>query len=169
MRREVIDPAERVQQALAQFGVPFEILDCDPELADTAVFCEHYGYALDNSANCLLVASKTGEKQQVACVLLANTRLDVNRTVRKKMGVRRLSFASAEETLNLTGMELGGVTPLALPETVPLWVDQRIMEREYIILGGGNRSSKVKVAPALFQQTPNTTIIDGLALAVSES
>ncbi|MGI9301769.1 MAG: YbaK/EbsC family protein [Gammaproteobacteria bacterium] len=161
-----IDTETRVRAFLDALGVKYEILECDPELADTAVFCERYGFALDDSANTIIVGAKTGDKQRVACVLLATTRLDVNRTVRKRMGVRRLSFASADETRELTGMEIGGVTPLALPHDLPLWVDSRVMKREFVILGGGSRSCKIEVAPALFERTANTTIVEDLAVEV---
>jgi prolyl-tRNA editing enzyme YbaK/EbsC (Cys-tRNA(Pro) deacylase) len=159
--------ASPVQSALEATGVSFEVLSCDPTLADTAVFCEHYAIPAQNSANTIVVGSKKGDRQFVACVLLSNCRLDVNKTVRKKMGVRRLSFASPEETRELTGMELGGVTPLALPPELSLWVDQRVMQASYIILGGGNRSSKIKVSPDVFLHTPNTSIVDGLALEIT--
>jgi prolyl-tRNA editing enzyme YbaK/EbsC (Cys-tRNA(Pro) deacylase) len=159
--------ATPVQSALEATGVSFEVLSCDPTLADTAVFCEHYAIPAKNSANTIVVGSKKGDRQFVACVLLSNCRLDVNKTVRKKMGVRRLSFASPEETRELTGMELGGVTPLALPPELSLWVDQRVMQASYIILGGGNRSSKIKVSPDVFLHTPNTSIVDGLALEIT--
>ena len=156
--------SDRVRQTLAACGLPFEVLPCDPELADTAVFCAHYGYALDDSANCLLVAGKAGgEKRYVACVALATTRLDVNRVVRKRLGVRRISFASAAETLALTGMELGGVTPIGLPVAVPLWVDAQIMARASIILGGGSRDCKIVISPKFFELTPNTSIVEDLA------
>jgi prolyl-tRNA editing enzyme YbaK/EbsC (Cys-tRNA(Pro) deacylase) len=138
-----------IQSFLEHSGLAFEVWPCDPELADTARFCEHYGVALENSANAILVRSKTGERQYVLCVLLATHRLNTNHTVRKKMGARKVSFASADETRELTGMEIGGVTPLCLPEGLPLWVDAAVMECEYIVLGGGNRSSKIKADPRI--------------------
>jgi len=95
--------------------------------------------------------------------VLATMRLDVNHIVRKRLGARKVSFASAEETQALTGMSLGGVTAFALPETLPLWIDARIMALDYVILGGGNRSSKIKLAPAVFNSIPNAEIVDGLA------
>ena len=144
-------------------GVEHELMACDPELADTAVFCERYGFPLDNSVNTILIKAKTGGERFAVCVLLATTRLDVNRVVRKRIEARRVSFASAEETRALTGMEIGGVTPICLPEDLPLWVDARIMERPYIILGGGNRSSKIKISPRIFEHVASATIIDGLA------
>lgn len=158
------DAASATLTALADFGIEHEVLDCDPELADTAVFCEHYGIPLSISANVIVAAGKSNPRQYAACVLLASTRLDVNKSVRKRMGVKKCSFASAEETRVLTGMEIGGVTALGLPASLPLWVDSRVMQPDYVILGGGSRSIKIKVSPAVFNLTPNTTIIEGLAV-----
>src|SRR5205807_569961 len=79
------------------------------------------------------------------------TRLDVNRTVKQRLGVRKASFANPDETRNLTGMELGGVTVFGLPPGLPIWVDGRVMRRERIILGGGDRSCKVSAAPDILR------------------
>jgi prolyl-tRNA editing enzyme YbaK/EbsC (Cys-tRNA(Pro) deacylase) len=158
------DLVQRIEAALEASGVEHEIFPCDPELADTAVFCERYGFPLDASANTILVKAKTGGERFVVCVVLANTRLDVNRTVRKRLGARRVSFASAQETRAATGMEIGGVTPLALPGEIEVWVDARVMACEWVILGGGDRSHKIKVAPALFERIPSAIVIEGLAL-----
>ena len=154
----------RIEATLESSGLEYEIIPCDPELADTAVFCERYGYSPSVSANTILVKAKTGGERFVACVVLANSRLDVNRTVRKRLGARRVSFASAEETRAATGMEIGGVTPVALPDGLEIWVDSRIMACGWVILGGGDRSRKIKVAPALFERQSGATVIDGLAL-----
>ena len=155
---------DRIDAVLEASHVDYEIFPCDPELADTAVFCERYGYPLSVSVNTMLVKAKTGGERYVACVALANTRLDVNRTVRKRLGARRVSFASADETRAVTGMEIGGVTPVALPEDLEVWVDSRIMACEWVILGGGDRSRKIKVTPAFFERLPGATVIEGLAL-----
>ena len=154
---------QRIQGFLDACALQYEVMACDPELADTAVFCERYGFPLENSVNTLLVKAKTGGERFAACVLLANTRLDVNRVVRKRLEARRVSFASADETREVTGMDIGGVTPICLPEDLPLWIDQRVMQARYIILGGGDRSSKIKISPRIFDQVPSSTIIDGLA------
>jgi prolyl-tRNA editing enzyme YbaK/EbsC (Cys-tRNA(Pro) deacylase) len=83
--------------------------------------------------------------------------------VRKRLGVSRASFASADETRALTDMEIGGVTPFGLPELLPLWIDQRVMELDYVLLGGGSRAIKIKIAPTVFRHMPNATIVEGLA------
>ena len=157
------DAAAKVLATLQSLGIEHEVMECDPELADTALFCEHYNIPPEVSANVIIAAGKSDPRQYAACVLLATTRLDVNKCVRKKMGVKKCSFASAEETKALTGMEIGGVTALGLPESLPLMVDSKVMQCDYIILGGGSRSIKIKISPAVFELTPNTEIVEGLA------
>ncbi len=138
---------ERVLERVRSLGVSHEILSIDPADADTVVFCEKYGYPLEQSGNTIIVASKKEPKAYAACVVLATTRLDVNKRVRHLLGVSKLSFATAEEMQELTGMEVGGVTPFALPDEMPLYVDSRLMELEWVILGGGGRDRKVRIAP----------------------
>ena len=152
-----------VVRVLDAIGVPYEIVECDPDYADTAAFCEKYGYPPEQSCNTILVASKRGEKKYSACIALAHTRLDVNHKVRDLMEVKRLSFASADETAELTGMMIGGVTPFCLPDDLPVYVDSRILSLDYVILGGGSRSAKVKIAPEVFNKMPSVQVIEGLA------
>ena len=136
-------------EALEASGIEFEIFPCDPDLADTAQFCEAYGFALDESANTILVAGKSDPPVYAVCVVLATSRLDVNRVVKKKLSVRKASFASGADTERLTGMAIGGVTPFGLPPEIPLWVDHRVMERSRIVLGGGSRDRKVLAPPQI--------------------
>jgi prolyl-tRNA editing enzyme YbaK/EbsC (Cys-tRNA(Pro) deacylase) len=152
-----------VRDALTSLGVEFEVMECDPALADTAAFVEAYGVPLDRSANTILVASKGAEPTYVACVLLATTSLDVNNVVRREMGVRKASFARAEPTIEVTGMEIGGVTPFGLPSEMPILVDSRVIQPEWIVLGGGNRSSKLRLAPQALDAVPSVRVIEGLA------
>jgi prolyl-tRNA editing enzyme YbaK/EbsC (Cys-tRNA(Pro) deacylase) len=149
-------------EQLDSLDVAYEIIPCDPELADTAQFCEAYGYPLEDSANTILVAGKADPPVYAACVVLATTRLDVNRVVKKRMGVRKASFASGADTEQLTGMAIGGVTPFGLPHDLPLWVDGRVMTRDKIILGGGSRDRKILAPPAILT-TLGAEIVEGLA------
>jgi prolyl-tRNA editing enzyme YbaK/EbsC (Cys-tRNA(Pro) deacylase) len=152
-----------VRARLHELGVEHQVLPCDPALADTAQFSEAYGIPLDRSANTIVVASRTDPPRYAACVVLATTRLDVNRTVRKRLGVRKCSFADADTTRAVTGMEIGGVTAVGLPPDMPLWVDAAVMERDWVILGGGDRSSKLKVDPQVLFPALGAEVVEGLA------
>jgi prolyl-tRNA editing enzyme YbaK/EbsC (Cys-tRNA(Pro) deacylase) len=157
------DPEAAALAALALLGLPHERLACDPAAADTAAFCERYGHPPEKVANTILVASKREPRRHAACVVPASKLLDVNHAVRRLLGVPRLSFASADETMRLTGMMVGGVTPFGLPEGLPVFVDADLMEVDYVILGGGGRTSKLKVTPDALRSIPGVQIVAGLA------
>jgi prolyl-tRNA editing enzyme YbaK/EbsC (Cys-tRNA(Pro) deacylase) len=157
---------ERLLRAhLDPLGVPYELFACDPDLADTEAFCDAYGFSPDESANTILVAGKADPLRLAACVVLATTRLDVNRAVRSRLGVRKASFADAELTRQVTGMEIGGVTPFGLRADVPLWIDARVMARPRVVLGGGSRRWKVLAPPALLTAVAHAEVVDDLAVA----
>jgi len=159
-----LDGAEQVAVAAAErLGVPCEVIPCDPEYADTAAFCARYGYPSERAANTIVVASKKEPKQYAACVVLATTRLDVNHAVRDLLGAAKCSFASAEEMRALTGMTVGGVTVFGLPAGLPLYVDARVLDLDWIILGTGGRNGKIRIAPEVFHRMPGVKVVEGLA------
>ncbi|HEU4672718.1 MAG TPA: YbaK/EbsC family protein [Candidatus Limnocylindrales bacterium] len=154
---------DRLDALLAPLGVAYELFPCDPALADTAAFTAAYGFDLDDSANTIVVVGKASPRVYAACVVLAPDRLDVNHAVRDRLGTRKASFASADETRDLTGMEIGGVTPFGLPPDLPIWVDAAVVRRDRIVLGGGSRRFKVIASPAILGALPNAQVADGLA------
>ena len=148
---------------LRDLEVPYDLFPCDPALADTAAFCAAYGFSPAESANTIVVIGKSDPPRYAACVTLAPYRLDVNRTVRDRLGTRKASFAPADVTAELTGMQIGGVTVFGLPPGLPIWVDSRVMARERIVLGGGSRSWKVIASPAILRALPGMEVVGGLA------
>ncbi len=155
--------SDPVLDAAAATGHPYEVVPCDPALADTAEFCAAYGYGLDQSANAIVVVGKSEPRVYAACLVLATTRLDVNGVVRHRLGTRKASFASADETIEMTGMQIGGVTPYGLPAGLPLWIDSRIMACDRVIVGGGSRDRKLLVPPAGLAALPDADVVDALA------
>src|ERR1051325_1088277 len=151
---------DRVRETLNAHGLAYEVLACEPELADTAQFCEHYGIAQTEACNAIVVVLKTDPPRHVACLVRADTKLDVNKKLSKLVGVKRLSFASADETAALTGMLIGGVTIAGLPESMPIYVDEKVMEQSRVIIGGGNRSSKARLDPQELLKLPNAQVAD---------
>jgi prolyl-tRNA editing enzyme YbaK/EbsC (Cys-tRNA(Pro) deacylase) len=155
------DPS--VLESMRLLGIIYEEMPCDPALADTARFCEAYGVPLDRSANTILVASRRPEGQVTACLVLATTRLDVNGVVRRRMGVKKASFADAEQTKEMTGMEIGGVTIFGLPAGIPVWIDPRVMENDWIIIGAGSRTAKIRLDPGQLAGLNGFEVVPDLA------
>ena len=154
----MLDP--RVQQHIDSLGIDYEPLACEEHLADTAEFCAHYGISSQEACNTILVALKTNPRQYIACLVRADTKLDVNHRVSDLVGVKRLSFASGEETAKLTGQLIGGVTLFALPSEMPIYIDERVMQQPHVILGGGNRTSKIRLDPNTLEKLPNARVAE---------
>jgi prolyl-tRNA editing enzyme YbaK/EbsC (Cys-tRNA(Pro) deacylase) len=152
-----------VQEFLQNHNIVYRIFDCDPDFADTAPFCEKYGFAEGQTANTIVVAGKAQPIKFCACVILATTKVDVNKKACQLLGVKKASFASGDQTKELTGMQIGGVTPFGLPD-IPIYIDAAVMENVEIVLGGGNRSSKVLLDPKELLKMPHVEVIDSLAV-----
>ena len=157
---------EEVAEIVARDHVGVEVMDCDPSLADTAAFCEAYGFALADSANAIVVIGKSDPPAYAVCLVLATTRLDVNRAVRRRLGTRKASFAPPDTTARITGMTMGGVTPFALPPGLPVWVDAAVMTRDRIVVGGGSRSCKVVGPPSMLLSINGAEVVDDLGTPI---
>ena len=164
--------AEPVRSALHGWSqaVPVSsvlVAPIDPELADTAAFCEAYDVGLDVSANCVVVAGKReGEMRYAACMVLATTRADVNTTARKLLDVRKASFAPMAEAVELTGMEYGGITPIGLPPQWPVYVDSVVAQTPMVVIGSGIRGSKIVLPGGALAGLPTAQVITGLGVPV---
>lgn len=151
-----------VYDDISKLGIPYEIVECKEEYADTYLFCEKYEYPIEYCANTILLSSKKPSDYYVACVLQGNKKLDVNNKVRKLMNSSKVSFASHEETVSLTNMKSGGVTIFGLPKSIDVYVDSEIMNNPYLIFGSGNRNSKIKIEPNYLNQIPNIKSIENI-------
>jgi prolyl-tRNA editing enzyme YbaK/EbsC (Cys-tRNA(Pro) deacylase) len=140
------------------------VAEIDPELADTAAFCERYDVGLEISANCVVIAARRGEATRyAACMVLATTRADVNSVVRRHLDARKASFAAMDDAVALTGMEYGGITPIGLPAEWPVLIDAAVLQREMVVIGSGLRRSKIALPAARLADLPGAEVIDGLA------
>lgn len=140
-----------------------KVSEIDSEISDTAAFCDFYNINLNQAANCVILEAKRGERiWYAACVVLGNTRADVNGLARKTLDARRVSFAAMQTAVELTGMEYGAITPVGLPKDWPILVDKAVFNSERVIVGSGFRKSKLLI-PGMFLSTlPNTKLLEGL-------
>lgn len=140
------------------------VAEIDPELADTAAFCDAYDVPLDRSANCVVVAGRrSGELRFAACVVLATTRADVNGSVRRRLDVRKASFAPMDDAVTRTGMAYGGITPIGLPAGWPVWIAPGVAAADAVVIGSGTRNGKLAVPGDLLATLVNASVVDDLA------
>ncbi|MCC2594284.1 YbaK/EbsC family protein [Tessaracoccus sp. OS52] len=146
--------------AAAIRGLGARVAPIDPELADTAAFCEAYEVELAESSNCVVVEGRRGERTSRAAVMvLATDRADVNKTIKKHLDVRKISFAPMDTATSLSGMEYGGITPIGLPEDWPILVDEKVAASGWLVIGSGIRGSKVAIRGTDLARLPGVEVM----------
>lgn len=157
----VAEPVAKALGALEpEVAASVQVAEIDPDLADTEAFCKAYGVGLDVSANCVVVAAKRGgDRSLAACMVLATDRADVNGVVRRHLEARKVSFAAMEVATQESGMEFGGITPVGLPPSWPLLVDEAIVGIEHVVVGSGLRRSKLLLPGELLARLPSATVL----------
>jgi|SRR3989344_4732123 len=162
----VAPPVDALLKTVDTTGV--EVAAIDAQLSDTTAFCEEYEIRPETAANCVVLKAKRGDKEWfAACVILANTRADVNGVARRFLDARRVSFAPMEEAVKETGMEYGAITPVGLPAGWPILVDSRVAASDVVIIGSGVRGSKLLVPGSFLSTLPNSSVVEELAREVA--
>lgn len=159
------DPVRKAIEVLPDAS-DIGVCEIDSEVSDTAAFCARYEIGPEVAANCVIIEAKKGDERQfVACVVLATTRIDVNGAVRRAVDAKKASFAKMEDAVCETGMEYGAITPIGLPANWLILIDSRVLESELVILGSGIRKSKLVLPGKLVASLPSTKVIEGLAVS----
>ena len=152
--------ARPVKEAIAEVGLECFVAPIDPSRADTAEFCATYQVPLEVSANCVVVAGRRAEVSiMAACLVRATDRADVNRVIRKRLDVRKISFAAMDDAVRETGMEYGGITPIGLPSHWPILVDEAVAKLNMIVIGSGIRGSKIAMPGRSAASLPKAEIL----------
>lgn len=68
--------------------------------------------------------------------------------LRQALGVSRLTTASPEELIRVTGYEPGAVSPFGLPQPLRLLADRGLLEHEMVSIGAGIRNAGVLLKSA---------------------
>jgi prolyl-tRNA editing enzyme YbaK/EbsC (Cys-tRNA(Pro) deacylase) len=158
-------PVQEYISTLNQEKENIGVAEIDPTLSDTHAFCEHYGATLAHAANCVILEAKRGEMSQyVACVVLANTKADINGLARKTLDVRKLSFAPMDKAVEETGMEYGAITPIGLPHNWTILIDTRVIDSDLVVIGSGVRKSKIIISGISLQTLPNVIVLENLGV-----
>lgn len=162
-RPELLAPTVAATLRTVLNGRDVRVAEIDPNLSDTAAFCEKYGVGMEQAANCVILEAKKGDQSWfAACVVLGTTRADVNGLARRTLNAKKVSFAPMVSAVDISHMEFGAITPIGLPSEWPVLVDKAVADSEYVIIGSGIRKSKLLVPDSFFANLPHSQILEGL-------
>jgi len=104
--------------------------------------------------------SKKPEEFFALFCVLGSDRLDVNHKAKSLLGAKKVSFASREEAEIITNQIYGGISPLGLPEEIKVYIDENVMLRNKVFIGGGNRISKFFLKPSDLKDLTNGEVAE---------
>lgn len=100
-------------------------------------------------------------EDEFVMVLVAGSAQIPWKALRKFFGRRRLTMASKEEVLQWTGYQIGAVTPLGLPNPIPVYIDQSVILQKELSLGSGKRGTAIVLESlALLAALPEAKQVD---------
>ena len=82
-------------------------------------------------------------EDEFVLVLVAGPRQLSWSRLRAYLGTNRMTMATEQEVLQVTGYPIGAVSPIGLPNALRLLVDQSVLEQDEISIGSGVRNTTV--------------------------
>ena len=76
-------------------------------------------------------------------ILIAGDKQISWKELRHMVGRSRLTLASPEEVYAITGYKIGTVSPLGIPENIPVYIDQSVITQDRISIGSGTRGKAI--------------------------
>lgn len=128
--------ATPVSEALSQLNIPHRIFRHPGPVRSLEQAAEERGQLPGQVVRSLLFRISAG---QFVMVLIAGSQQVDWRALRNQMDESRLTTASREEVLQVTGYELGAVAPFGLPQPVPVLVDESVLIPDELSIGSGIR------------------------------
>ena len=107
------------------------------------------GYPKSNFIKTVVLCHKS-EGNYVIAIIIGGTKVD-KKALQDGVRPKRWRLASTEEVLEVTGFPVGGVPPVCLGSFAKIYVDPRVLTREYVIGGGGTANSLLKLNPELIR------------------
>lgn len=95
-----------------------------------------------------IVVVREGKGKPVLAIIPGPKEVDL-KALAKACGEKKLSIPTQRDAEKLTGLQAGGISPLALLNRgFQMFVDASAMEHEQIFISGGQRGLNIRLAPA---------------------
>ncbi len=129
-----------VTQALDAAGITYHLFGHPGQVHSVEQAAQERGMAVGQVVRSI-VFRVTGD--YFVMVLVAGTQQVSWPLLRKYLNQSRLTMATEEEVLMVTGYRLGAVSPFGLPAPMLILVDESVMTYEEVSIGSGERNLAV--------------------------
>ena len=139
-------PRTKIVELLDAHQIPYRPLPHSEPVFTVEAAAQQRGVVKEEMVKSILLRDKNG-RYVMACVL-GDSRVDP-KAVRAQLSPewKRLSFANAQQIEAVTGCVQGAVTPLGLPDDVPVIFDQAIARCRRVNISSGDPIAGLELDP----------------------
>ena len=138
--RKLEPQEEKLHAYIAEKNIQAEHLIFETSCHTAAEAAESAGAQLEDLVKNVCMVTETG--QFLVAIVKGEDRVDSKR-IAGLVGCKKPKHATAEAVLEHTGYAAGGVPSFGHDTTI--LIDERVMEKEWILTGGGSDRSLVKI------------------------
>ncbi|MFS8085480.1 MAG: aminoacyl-tRNA deacylase [Acidobacteriota bacterium] len=129
-----------VGRALAEQGIPLREFSHPGPILSLEQAAEERGQRPEQVVRSILFRLA---QDDYLMVLVAGPRQIDWKVLRHYLGQSRLTMASADEVRQVTGYEIGAVSPFALPRSIRILLDEGVLRVDEVSIGSGVRNTTV--------------------------
>jgi Cys-tRNA(Pro)/Cys-tRNA(Cys) deacylase len=141
----VINETPPASLALEKLGIPHKVFRHTGQVSSLEQAAQERGQRPGQVVRSILF--RLGEGEFIMALVAGPAQISWKR-LRKHLGQSRLTMATEDEVLAVTGYRVGTVSPFGLPEPVKVLIDQGILKEEEVSIGSGIRNVGIVIGTA---------------------
>jgi Cys-tRNA(Pro)/Cys-tRNA(Cys) deacylase len=143
--------------------VSYEAIAYDASERDAERIALQLGVPPEQVFKTLVVATPVDGRsasKPLLVIIPANRQLDLKKLA-KLIKVKKLKMATHQQAEAMTGLQVGGISPLALlNKGFAIYLDDLAKEQSQIFISAGERGTQIKLAPADLQKLTGARLAD---------
>ena len=140
--------------------VTYELFDLPPEKHSAEETAELLGVAPRMVYKTLVVLRETKGKKPLLVMTPAGREVNL-KSLAASLGEKKLKMATQREAEDLTGLQVGGISALALLNRgFEICIERAVAELPYIHISAGQRGANIRLAPTDLRALTNARLVD---------
>ena len=143
----MLEYEEKIKKFLTENSIKAEYIHFDKTVHTVEDACRESGAKPDDFVKTICMVDSNGET--IVALVLGSYRASTSR-VAKALGIERPNVVTPEQAQEKTGYLVGGISPFGYKAI--FLIDPKVMEKEFVYVGGGAPSALVKISPKEVQR-----------------
>lgn len=153
---ELSKSVTRVRSALAELGLPGDIVELSVSARTAADAAAAVGCEVDQIAKSMIFAA---DAELVLALTSGGNAVDSTKLA-ALAGATACGRAKPDDVRSVTGFAIGGVSPYGHLEPIRCWIDPRLLDFDTVWVAAGSPTTVFEVATSRLAETTGGTIAD---------